>query len=473
MSCILVGRPGAPVEKISARLKQFNAYTPTGRAVLVEPRVVSLRKLIPSHDPDGRPNPAYPHAEGLQPRDRAAAPSQDQVRAIAARLIPERLQPNVEAGTGAPIIGPDLVVESGSGRVAALMLIHRDPAFAAQRQAYLAMLQRMGFDVTGIEEPVLVAERVSARSPAERAAFVREANKPVVAAETVAEQSRNDAAAVAAALPHWRGGDVEAAANRDFVRAFVEGLTVGERSGLLDPKGGPTPALIDDDGMVDVALVGLFVLFGLARLSAALRAPRLRWLSRTGEGVILALVATFFGPILLGTSLLLLGDYGMLWWLYVIGAAAALGWAWRVLPARTPSGQLLYEEIEGFRMFLSLTERDRLDVLQPPEMTAELFHRYLPFALALDVASQWTARFAAAVAAGAIPAEPARRGYTSAWGPLGSPSRFGSEIGSLTRSLGSAVASASAPAAPKGRGSSFGGGGGSGGGGGGGGGRGW
>jgi hypothetical protein len=77
MSCILVGRPGAPVEKISARLKQFNAYTPTGRAVLVEPRVVSLRKLIPSHDPDGRPNPAYPHAEGLQPRYRAAAPSQD------------------------------------------------------------------------------------------------------------------------------------------------------------------------------------------------------------------------------------------------------------------------------------------------------------------------------------------------------------------------------------------------------------
>jgi len=99
---------------IAPAARRFNAYTPTGRAVLVEPRVVELDRLIASHGPDGRPNPAYPHAEGLQPRDRSAAPSQDQVRTIAARLIPERLLPNVEARTGAPIIGPDLVVESAT-----------------------------------------------------------------------------------------------------------------------------------------------------------------------------------------------------------------------------------------------------------------------------------------------------------------------------------------------------------------------
>ncbi|QXM24341.1 hypothetical protein KO353_13990 [Elioraea tepida] len=224
--------------------RRFNAYTPTGRAVLVEPRVVSLRRLIPSHGPDGRPNPNYPHAEGLQPRDRAAAPSQDQVRAIAARLIPERLQPNVEAGTGAPIIGPDLVVESGNGRVAALMLIHRDPAFAAQREAYLAMLQRMGFDVTGIEEPVLVSARVSQMTPTERAAFVREANLRGTAAETAGEMAARDAEAARAALPFWRGGTVDQAANREFLRRFLERLTPEERSGLLAADGTPTPDLI-------------------------------------------------------------------------------------------------------------------------------------------------------------------------------------------------------------------------------------
>jgi hypothetical protein len=237
--------PGAAAQNLSSNLTQFNAYTPTGRAVLLEPKVVDLDQIIVSHDAEGRPNPAYPHKEGVQPRERGAAPSQAQVRAIASGLIPERLLPNVEASTGPPIVSRDLVAETGNGRVAALALVYRQPEFAAQREAYLATLRRAGYDLTGLKEPVLVAERVSALSPAERAAFVREANKPVVAAETVVEQSRNDASAVAAALPRWRGGDVEAAANRDFVRAFVEGLTVGERSGLLDPKGGPTPALID------------------------------------------------------------------------------------------------------------------------------------------------------------------------------------------------------------------------------------
>lgn len=236
--------PGAAAQNLSSNLKEFNAYTPTGRAVLVEPRVVSLRQLIPSHDPDGRPNPAYPHAEGLQPRDRAAAPSQDQVRAIAARLIPERLQPNVEAGTGAPIIGTDGVVESGNGRVAALALIHRDPAFAAQRQAYLAMLERLGFDLTGIEEPVLVSARITQMTPAERAAFVREANLRGTAAETAGEMAARDAEAARAALAFWRGGTVDQAANREFLRRFLARLTPEERSGLLAADGTPTPDLI-------------------------------------------------------------------------------------------------------------------------------------------------------------------------------------------------------------------------------------
>jgi DNA polymerase-3 subunit gamma/tau len=107
---------------------RFNAYTPAGRAVMVEPRVVDLSRLVPSHDPEGRLNPAYPHAEGVQPRDRSAAPSAEQVRRIVAGFQPARLLPNVEAGAGAPIVNPhDLVVESGNGRVMALMRVFRDP----------------------------------------------------------------------------------------------------------------------------------------------------------------------------------------------------------------------------------------------------------------------------------------------------------------------------------------------------------
>jgi hypothetical protein len=230
--------------------------------------------------------------------------------------------------------------------------------------------------------------------------------------------------------------------------------------------------IFDHDAVFVLVAFATFAVFMAARLLASLRAVRLRWLKRFGEVVIIALVAALLGPLLFILSLALLGAYGPLWWLYAVGAAATLAWAWVALPARTPSGQRLVEEIEGFRMFLSLTEQDRLAALHPPELTPELFHRYLPFALALDVETEWTRRFAAAVAAGAIPAEAARRGYTAGWGAFHDPAGFAREIGSLTRSLGGAVAAAAAPAAPTGGGSGFGGGG-VGGGGGGGGGRGW
>lgn len=229
---------------LAAEVRRLTVYTPTGRAVLVEPRIVSLRDLVVSHGPDGTPNPAYPHAEGLQPRDRSAAPSRDQVRAIAARLQPERLMPNSEAGAGAPIVGPDLVVESGNARVAALTLMHRSPDLAERRAAYLDALRRAGFAVDGIDEPVLVSARVTPLNTAERAAFVREANLRATAADTLAEMATRDAEAVTALFPWWRGGTVDQAANREFVRRFLDTLTAEERVGLLDRDGAPTVQLM-------------------------------------------------------------------------------------------------------------------------------------------------------------------------------------------------------------------------------------
>lgn len=136
--------------------------------MLVEPRIVDLSRLVPSHDAEGRLNPAYPHAEGVQPRDRSAAPSGEQVRRIVAGFQPARLLPNVEAGAGAPIVNPhDLVVESGNGRVMALMRVFRDPGLAHLRDAYLDALARAGHDVAGIAEPVVVSARSSRKSPRE------------------------------------------------------------------------------------------------------------------------------------------------------------------------------------------------------------------------------------------------------------------------------------------------------------------
>ena len=64
-------------------------------------------------------------------------------------------------------------------------------------------------------------------------------------------------------------------------------------------------------------------------------------------------------------------------------------------------GQKLLDQIEGFRLYLSTAEEERLKVLHPPEKTPELFERYLPYALALDCENEWNAKFAAVLAAAA------------------------------------------------------------------------
>ena len=134
----------------------------------------------------------------------------------------------------------------------------------------------------------------------------------------------------------------------------------------------------------------------------------------------------------------------------------------------TPAGRRIMDEIEGFEMYLDTAEQDRLDRMQSPQLTPEVFESFLPFAFALGVENNWCDRFARE-----LPEELTKRGgYQPAWysgsqNRLGALSHLGNDFNS---SFSSAISSASS--AP---GSSSGGGGGgsSGGGGGGGGGGGW
>ena len=138
------------------------------------------------------------------------------------------------------------------------------------------------------------------------------------------------------------------------------------------------------------------------------------------------------------------------------------------LKAPTRSGRALLDRIEGFKMFLAAVEGDRMNILTPASKTPELFEKYLPYALALDVEQEWSEQFAD------ILAKTGEKGATyspawysgSNWRTLGATG-FASSLGS---SFSSAISSSST--APGSR-SGGGGGGSSGGGGGGGGGGGW
>lgn len=141
---------------------------------------------------------------------------------------------------------------------------------------------------------------------------------------------------------------------------------------------------------------------------------------------------------------------------------------YQLLKAPTRAGRKLLDQAEGLRLFLEVAEKDEMNFRNPPEKTPELFERFLPYALALDVENQWAERFAGLFDR----LDQEGQGYRPGWysGRHWSPSHMGAFSSALGGSLGSALASSStAPGSSSGSG----GGGSSGGGGGGGGGGGW
>lgn len=143
-----------------------------------------------------------------------------------------------------------------------------------------------------------------------------------------------------------------------------------------------------------------------------------------------------------------------------------------LLGAPTSLGRKRMDEIEGLKTYLTLAEKDRMNMADVPDFSTEHYEELLPYAVALGVEKPWSNSFeiwlAAAVAAGAVAAT-----YSPGW--YGGRN-FGSDsisdtMGDLSSSMQSDFSS-SMPV-PKSSSSGFSGGGSSGGGGGGGGGGGW
>ncbi len=185
-----------------------------------------------------------------------------------------------------------------------------------------------------------------------------------------------------------------------------------------------------------------------------------------------AISMTFFTiPFFLGEIFAL----GILWFststfmIFFLLTAVAINYLFsQLLKAPTLAGRKILDAIDGFKRFLSATEKDRLKLLNPPDKTPELFEKYLPYALALDIEHEWAEQFADVLSS--VSEEKTARSYSPSWyyGNISNFSTYG--LTSLGNSLSDAISSSST--APGSR-SGGGGGGSSGGGGGGGGGGGW
>ncbi|TWA26464.1 putative membrane protein [Sinorhizobium medicae] len=144
-----------------------------------------------------------------------------------------------------------------------------------------------------------------------------------------------------------------------------------------------------------------------------------------------------------------------------------------LMGAPTPLGTRMMDGIDGLRQYLTLAEKDRLNMQSAPEMSPRHFETLLPYAVALGVEKPWSEtfeRWLLAASAGAAAAA-----YQPSWyhGDSFGPGSFTDTIGGLAGSMTDKITSSLPPPARSSSSGFSSGGGFSGGGGGGGGGGGW
>lgn len=185
-------------------------------------------------------------------------------------------------------------------------------------------------------------------------------------------------------------------------------------------------------------------------------------------GVFLVIWATIFS---MGSLMGLAVMGAMMSWLViaVIVAMLALFILMRpIMKAPTREGRAVMDHIAGLKYYMESVEEKILKKFDPPQMSRELYEKYLPYAVALGVESKWGEKFAIATAGAATAAAAAASYAVPTWYSgsgsfsLGSFSAF-----DMISSFSSAVSAAStvASSGSSGGGSVGGGGGGGGGGG--------
>lgn len=203
-------------------------------------------EIIASHSSTGAENPNYP--QELQPRDRSRESSQAWVQKTSNGLDPESLGRSGRADTGAPIVGDDLVVESGNGRTMAIQLAYERRQAEEYRQWLIEEAEYFGFSADQVENfttPILVRIRTS---EIDRVQFTVEANQDDKLSFSATERARSDAKRLdenlLALFAPSDDGDLLTVGNQKFIQGFLKSLGDTESAQYITTEGKPTQALV-------------------------------------------------------------------------------------------------------------------------------------------------------------------------------------------------------------------------------------
>lgn len=197
---------------------------------------IDVDGLITSNDEAGNRNPDYP--QELQPRDRTRTASRAQLETMSRTLNPELLGADNSVTGGAPIVGPDYVVESGNQRTMAI----RQAMAQAHSENYTAWLREHAADF-GLNPSTITDRSVLVRvrdTDVDRVQFAREANESVTAAMSQTETAGVDAQNMDERLLNLYDVDADgitSASNRDFVASFLQTIPEAERGLYIQEDG--------------------------------------------------------------------------------------------------------------------------------------------------------------------------------------------------------------------------------------------
>ncbi len=244
-----------------------------------------------------------------------------------------------------------------------------------------------------------------------------------------------------------------------FIIGLVLSVVIILISGFIGPN-------IDNVAVIGISIWLTIWSFGVVML---LQTVINSWRTSGGGGIFSALFITLFAiPFLIGEIVgiivfVTLTSFILLLLLLALVFINIL--FYHLLKAPTVKGRLILDQFEGFKLYLTVAEKERLNMLNPPEKTPELFEKYLPYALALDVEQEWSEQFADVFKN----LNEADSQYSPLWYSGSGWSRIQTAgfVSGLAGSLSSAISSSStAPGSSSGSSGSSGGGGGGGGGGG-------
>ncbi|MCD4651925.1 MAG: hypothetical protein K8S56_09110, partial [Candidatus Cloacimonetes bacterium] len=206
--------------------KKDVAWTEDNEEIEYQWQVVEASDLVPSHTTELQENKNYPQA--LQPRDRSRTGMKTQINKISNNIRPEFLGYSPKVGDGAPVIGRDLIVESGNGRTIALQKAYTDNAetIDGYRSYVNKQAELLGFDPAEVAEfnnPVLVRKRLSDKNSVD---FARKANVSSIASMSNTEIAQSDSDKLTAGLldvfEPGKNGNILVSDNRRFLKGFMD-----------------------------------------------------------------------------------------------------------------------------------------------------------------------------------------------------------------------------------------------------------